>query len=188
MIIELAVGAAATAAAAYILRRARDRRAPPPVEEEGPPKPKGPRGLCVGDVLLYASEELWLSAMIEVREEGEFIARLFKTPGSDRADWVVQLDAEAKDLALLKNTDVLPAGRVPAELRVQGIRHHLLKRGSATLRAEGEGLRSAAAGEFTILSGTAGRVLVFLDGKGDERIAGAGERVPSEMLDLLPGE
>lgn len=187
MIIELAVGAAATAAAAYILRRVRDRRAPPP-QEKGPPEPKGPRGLRVGDVLLYASDELWLAAMIELREEGEFVARLFQTPGSDHADWVVQLDPEAKDLALLKNTDVLPAGRVPAELRVQGILHHLMKRGTATLRAEGEGLRAAAVGEFTILSGTAGRVLVFIDGKGDERIAGAGERVPAEMLDFLPGD
>ena len=187
LIIEIAVGAAATAAAAYILRRIRNRRAPPP-QPEGPPKPKGPRGLCVGDVLLYASDELWLSAMIELREEGEFVARLFKTPGSEHADWVVQLDPEAKDLALLKDTDVLPAGRVPAELRVQGILHHLLKRGTATLRAEGEALRVAASGEFTILSGTAGRVLVFVDGSGDKRIAGAGERVPAEMLDFLPGD
>jgi hypothetical protein len=187
VIIELAVGAAATAAAAYILRRLRDRRAPPP-QEKGPPKPTGPRGLQVGDVLLYATEELWLSAMIEVREEGEFVARLFKTPGSDHAHWVVQLDPEAKDLALLRNTDILPAGRVPAELRVQGILHHLMKRGTATLRAEGEDLRVAASGEFTILSGTAGRVIVFVDGKGDERIAAAGERVPPEMLDFLPGD
>lgn len=187
MIIEIAVGAAATAAAAYILRRLRDRREPPPTEK-GPPEPKGPRGLRVGDVLLYASEELWLSGMIEVREEGEFVARLFKAPGSEHADWVVQLDPEAKDLALLKNTDILPAGRVPAELRVQGILHHLLKRGTATLRAEGEDIRAAASGEFTILSGTAGRVIVFVDGVGDARIAGAGERVPAEMLDFLPGD
>lgn len=187
MIIELAVGAAATAAVAYMLRRVRDRRTPPP-KEEGPPKPKGPRGLCVGDVLLYANEELWLAGMIELREEGDFVARIFQTPGSDQADWVVQLDPDAKDLALLKDTDVLPAGRVPAELRVQGILHHLMKRGTATLRAEGDDLRAAASGDFTILSGTAGRVIVFIDGKGDKRIAAAGERVPAEMLDFLPGD
>ena len=190
MIFEVAAAAAAAAAVAYSLRQMRDRRAPPPAPEENKPQGRqGPRGLRRGDVVLYADSEFWLGGVLELMQEGEFVARLFSSPGTERASWVLQLDAAGNDVALLNPTDAVPAGRVPAELPIGGIRHQLEQRGKAMLQASGDGVPSATIGEFVVLGGTAGRLIFVLDCEGKHpRIALAGERMPKEMLELLPGD
>lgn len=195
MIVELLVGAGlvlAGAAAARVLLRRKDGD-----DEEGPapevgatpkaPSLEGPRGLRVGDVLLYADTELWLAGMIELGEEG-FVARLFPTPGGMRAEWVVQLDESATDLAALSATDEVPTGPVPESLPIAGRRLTLERRGHAVVRTEGEHLpRTSGTGRYVILSDAGGRVLVVLDFEKAPRLALVGDRVPRHMIDLLPG-
>lgn len=191
MIVELLVGAglvlAGAAAARVVLRRREEPdREEPPVEDT-PPEPTGPRGLRVGDVLLYADTELWLAGMLELDEEG-FVARLFPTPGGVRAEWVAQLDEPATDLATLSPTDEVPAGPVPESLPVGGRRLTLERRGDAVVRSEGEHLpRTSAKGRYCMLSDAGGRVLVVLDFEKAPRLALVGDRVARHMIDLLPG-
>jgi len=146
------------------------------------------RGLRVDDVLLYANEELWLAGAISLDEEG-FVARLFRTPGAARCDWLLQLDPAAERIALLVETTDVPTGAVPERLRVDGMLLSLVRRGSAQLAAEGEQLPKGVAGRarYAILGAPGGRTLIVLDVEGGARIAAAGEQVPREMLDLLPG-
>jgi len=192
MIIELGVGLGAVALAAVALRRLRTRMEagePPPGTVEVPkPKPNGPRGLKIGDVLLYADSELWLAAKVELDEEG-FVLRLFHTPGGgDRAEWIVQLDEQAKDLALAKHTDDVPAGRVPAELPIEGFRLSLRRRGHAKVTSEGEGLPPLTEKcEYIELGGPGGRGLLVLDFEGGDRLTLSMERLGRELFDLLPG-
>src|SRR5690606_34620999 len=111
----------AGAAAARVILRRRDAEleADEEPKDEGSTEPAGPRGLRVGDVLLYAETELWLAGMIELDEEG-FVLRLFPTPGGLRAEWLAQLDEEGTDLATLAPTDEVPAGAVPESLPIGG--------------------------------------------------------------------
>ena len=196
MILELGVGMGAVALTAYVLRKVRGRMEAEVAagDEEGghdaPPGPerRGPRGLRIGDVLLYADSELWLAACVELDEEG-FVMKLFQTPGGgDRAEWVVQLDEEARDLALARSTDEVPAGRVPAELPVDGFRLSLRRRGHATVRTSGEGLPPLTEkAEYIELGGPGGRGLLVLDFQGGERLTLSIERLGRELFDLLPG-
>lgn len=191
MIVELLVGAglvlAGAAAARAILRR-REAEAPAEGgEHEGSPEPAGPRGLRVGDVLLYADTELWLAGMIELDEEG-FVLRLFPTPGGLRAEWLAQLDEQGTDLAALSTTDEVPAGAVPESLPIGGRRLSLERRGQAVVRTDGEHLpRTSKTARYCILSDAGGRVLVVLDFEKAPRLALVGDRVPRHMIDLLPG-
>lgn len=212
MIVELLIGVglvAAGAAAARVVVRRRDaiedeRRDAQKGDDEdeveddedeaprrGRPKKKergaGPRGLRVGDVILYADTELWLAGCIELDEEG-FVARLFPAPGSERAEWVAQLDEVGNDVAALSATDEVPAGSIPTSLPIGGRRLELEKRGSAEIRTEGEHLpRTTERASYTILSGVGGRVLVVVDFEKADRLALVGDRVAKHMLDLLPG-
>lgn len=210
MIFELLVGAglvvAGAAAARVLLRRqegldgdaerrgeadearegAASGKKPAPRSARGP-SAVGPRGLRVGDVLLQGDTELWLAGMIELDEEG-FVLRLFVTPGALRADWVVQLDEEARDLATLEETDEVPEGHVPEALPVGGRRLTLERRGYADVRTAGEHLpRTTNRAHYDVLSDAGGRVLVVVDFDKAPRIAVVGDRVGKHTVDLLPG-
>ncbi len=194
MIIELGIGLGAVALAGVALRRIRARMEADARAAEGhghetkEPEKKGPRGLKIGDVLLYADTELWLAAKVELDEEG-FVLRLFHTPGGgDRAEWVVQLDEQANDLAMAKHTDDVPSGRVPAELPIEGFRLSLRRRGHAKVTTEGEGLPPLTEKcEYIELGGPGGRGLLVLDFEGGDRLTLAMERLGRELFDLLPG-
>lgn len=158
-------------------RRARRKR----------PARVGPRGLLVGDVLLYGDTELWLAGAIELDEEG-LVARLFPTPGALRSEWLAQLDEEARDLATMSLCDEVPAGAVPESLPIGGRRLTLERRGHAEVRCEGESLpRTQTRGRYSLLSDAGGRVLFVLDFDKAPRLALSGDRVARHMMDLLPG-
>lgn len=147
----------------------------------------GPRGLLVGDVLLYGDTELWLAGAIELDEEG-MVARLFPTPGALRSEWLAQLDEEARDLATLSVCDEVPVGAVPESLPIGGRRLTLERRGDAEVRAEGDNLpRTQSRGRYTLLSDAGGRVLFVLDFDKAPRLALSGDRVSRHIVDLLPG-
>lgn len=216
MILEVAVGGAIVAAAGLAWRRLHERRAmekrsdqaadtSKPSEKvagtsekkreavanaKAPPKQparSGPRGLRVGDVLLYADAELWLAGYFELDEEG-FVARVFHAPGNDRAPWVIQLDPDAQKIVLARECgDEIPGGRVPAELPVAGMRLSLERRGHAVVLVEGELDAKPARAEFVRLTGPGGRELLVVDFEGGERIALFGERTGRELFDFLPG-
>ncbi len=193
MIVELGIGLGAVALTAIALRKIRSRMeaGDPPEATEGEPskpEPKGPRGLKIGDVLLYADVELWLASKVELDEEG-FVLRLFHTPGGGaRAEWVVQLDEHARDLALAKHTDEVPDGRVPAELPIGGFRLSLRRRGHAKVSHDGEGLPPLTEKcEYIELGGPGGRGLLVLDFEGGDRLTLSMERLGRELFDLLPG-
>jgi len=209
VIIELLVGAglvAAGAAAARILVRRRgavddeeeaaEKKAAKKAErgkgKKGPKRKRdiersGPRGLRVGDVILYADTELWLSGCIELVEEG-LVARLFPCPGSERAEWVAQLDEDGNDLATLAPADDVPDGPVPESLPIDGRRLALERRGAAEVTTTGEHLpRTAARASYTLLSDAGGRVLIVVDFVNAPRLALSGDRLSKHMIDLLPG-
>ncbi len=194
MILELLIGAgivAVGAAAARVVVRRRAAKA----EDEAPAAdglkrasaPAGPRGLRVGDVLLYADTELWLAGCVGLDEEG-FVARIFPCPGAERAEYVVQLDPDANDLVTAQTTDEVPDGPVPESLPVGGRRVSLESRGAAEVRTEGEHLpRTTERASYAILSDVGGRTLVVVDFVKGKRLALVGDRVSRHMVDLLPG-
>lgn len=167
----------------------------------GESKPRsGPRGLRVGDVLLYADTELWLAGSFELDEEG-LVARVFRAPGNDRAPWVIQLDPDAQKIVLARDCgDEVPGGRVPAELPIGGMRLSLERRGHAKVTVEGElDAPDSKAGdaktfdpktvraEYVRMTGPGGRELLVVDFEGGGRLALAGERTGRELFDFLPG-
>lgn len=190
MIAEIAIGAAIVASVSYAFRtlnNAKSKQRAPDPDEKPKPKRTGPRGLRVGDVLLYADTELWLSGMIELDEEG-LVARVFRAPGNATADWVVQLDEEAEDIAIGRETDEVPDGRVPSDLPIRGMRLSLRRRANATVTHEGDNLPPISdAAEVVVMGGAGGRTLLVLDFAGAGRISLDLERVGREMIDLLPG-
>lgn len=146
-----------------------------------------PRGLRIADVVLYADTELWLAGALHLEEDG-FVMRVFRTPGSSRADWLVQLDDAGEDVALCRVTVEVPAGHVPEALPIGGQRLVLRRRGHAKVRSEGSDVpRGMSRSRYIELRGPGGRTLVVLDFDGGERLALLGDRVGSELLDVLPG-
>lgn len=215
MILELLIGAGIALAGAAAARVVVRRRAAKAEGDDGPPEddapkadakrggkkedakrkeakratpaPAGPRGLRVGDVLLYADTELWLAGRIGLDEEG-FVANLFPCPGAERADYVAQLDPEANELATLRDTDEVPDGPVPESLPIDGRRVQLESRGVAEVRTEGEHLpRTTERASYAILSDVGGRILIVVDFVKGKRLALVGDRVSRHMVDLLPG-
>lgn len=159
------------------------RPAAPPVE----PASGAPRGLRLADVVLYADTELWLAGALHLEEDG-FVMRVFRTPGSARAGWLAQLDADASDVALCDVTSEVPAGAVPESLPLGGQRLALRRRGHARVRSEGSDVpRGSSRVRYVELAGPGGRTLLVLDFDGGERLALLGDRVGRELLDLLPG-
>jgi len=146
-----------------------------------------PRGLRIDDVVLYADTELWLAGALHLDEDG-FVMRVFRTPGSTRATWLVQLDENANDLALCDVTTDVPAGTVPESLPIAGLRLTLRRRGHARLRVEGSDVpRNPSRARYIELTGAGGRTLVVLDFDTGDRLALLGDRIGPELLDLLPG-
>jgi len=209
MIIEIAIGAGALALGGLVLKALRKRRAessravpsssvepaePPPqgspsAATAAPPsqRPDLPRGLRIGDVLLYATEELWLAGEVYLDEEG-FVASLFPVPGCSLAQWVAQLDPEAKRLALLQRTAEVPGGPVPTELPIGGFRVSLAKRGQARVAVAGEHLpETTERARYAIFEGPGGKLLVVVDFDDGARLALTGECVGRDLVDLLPG-
>lgn len=161
---------------------ARPGSVPPPSS----PARKGPRGLRVGDVLLYAGSEMWLAGEVYLHEEG-FALSVFPTPGG-RTSWVVQLDAEGREIAFLSETTEVPDGSVPTELPVGGMRLSLRRKGHASVTSEGEHLPlTTEKATYAVLGGPGGRTLVIVDFEAGDRLALVGERLAREMYDLLPG-
>lgn len=197
MIIELIVGASLVTLGVVAVRSLRrEERGDESARDGGRPAAQptapthlrgGPRGLRVDDVLLYADDELWLAGEIHLDEEG-FALSLFRTPGSARFGWVAQLDADAKDLALLATTSEVPDGTVPTELPIGGLRLSLRRRGHAEVSTSGDQLPpTTERARYAILEGPGGRALIVVDFDGGERLALAGERIGRDLLDLLPG-
>ncbi len=192
MIAEIAIGAAIVASVTYAFKTLNNAKREARADDgETKPEPKkkrtGPRGLRVGDVLLYADTELWLAGMFELDEEG-LVARVFRAPGNAKADWVVQLDDEAEDIAIGRETDEVPDGRVPAELPIRGMRLSLRRRADALVTKEGDNLPPISeSAHAVILGGAGGRTLLVVDFQGAGRISLDLERVGREMLELLPG-
>lgn len=188
MILEVAIAAGFVASAAYALRTMRQKaegdRLPEPAAA---PKPTGPRGFKVGDVLLYADDELWLAGCIELEEEGP-VMRVFRTPGNPRAAWVLQMDATGDEVIVGDETRDVPEGRVPSELPIESFRLSLRKRGAAVVTHHGDSLPQVTErADYAWLGGAGGRALIVLDFKGGDRLSIFGERVPRELLELLPG-
>ena len=191
MIAEIAIGTAIVASVTFAFRtlNAAKRAARADEEETKPAKPKrtGPRGLRVGDVLLYSDTELWLAGVFELDEEG-LVARVFRAPGNSAAEWVVQLDEEAEDIAIGRETDEVPDGSVPSERPIRGMRVSLRRRASALVTHEGDNLPPISeSAEVVLMGGAGGRTLLVIDFKGAGRIALDLERVGREMIELLPG-
>lgn len=192
MILELlALSAGVSALAAVAARQARRRAATKArtaakrsaVQEAT----REPRGLRLADVVLYADTEFWLAGALHVEEDG-FVLRAFRTPGSTRATWLLQLDADANDLALCDPTGEVPAGVVPESLPLGGQRLTLRRRGQARVRSEGSDVPATACrARYIELAGPSGRTLVVLDLERGERLALLGDRVGREMLEVLPG-
>lgn len=192
MILELlALTAGVSALAAVAARQARRRAATKAraaakrsaVQEAT----REPRGLRLADVVLYADTELWLAGALHLEEDG-FVLRAFRTPGSTRATWLLQLDADANDLALCDPTSEVPAGVVPESLPLGGQRLTLRRRGQARVRSEGSDVPATGCrARYIELAGPGGRTLVVLDLERGERLALLGERVGREMLEVLPG-
>ena|GEM_PF-2445071 len=163
--------------------KARNKHAPTKPASEN----DAPRGLRIDDVVLYADTELWLAGALHLEEDG-FVMRVFCTPGSTRATWLVQLDENANDLALCDVTPDVPAGSVPESLPIAGLRLTLRRRGHAHLRTEGADVpRNPSRARYTELIGPGGRTLVVLDFDTGDRLALLGDRIGRELLDLLPG-
>lgn len=195
MIIEVAIAVGAATAAYLVVRRNQVKRTPPPapVEEEpsGPvdPAPEdGPRGLRVGDVVLYIDTEFWLAGRLTFDEAGHVLS-LFAAPGASRGSWVAQLDRTAEDLAILSPTYEVPAGHVPESLPIEGRRLRLHRRGTAAVKAVGEHLpETGDKADYAELREPGGRVLLVVDFHGGKRLALHGERVSRHMVELLPGD
>lgn len=205
--VELLLTAGLVAAGVLTVRAMRRRRDPelepppppahpdttvhPPLPEapapgECAPREDPPPGLQIGDVLLYADTELWIAGSLAFEEEG-LVCHLHRTPGSRRASWLAQLDAEARSLALLQPTEAVPRGRVPDELPFDSHELRLYRRGQARTRARGEHLPPVTdEAIYTWLTGPGGRMLFVVDFARGERLALAGQVVGRELFDLLP--
>jgi len=190
VIAEIAIGAAIVASVSYAFRTLNNAKAQKRATDDSkamPEKRPGPRGLRVGDVLLYGDTELWLAGMFELDEEG-LVARVFRAPGNAAGDWVVQLDAEADDIAIGRETNEVPDGRVPSELPIRGMRVSLRRRANATVTHEGDNLPPISEqAEVVVMGGPGGRTLLVVDFKGGDRLSLDLERVGREMIELLPG-
>jgi hypothetical protein len=191
VIIEIALASAAVALASAVARAVAVRRAERAAGErarrDAADTRTAPRGLRVGDVLLHIGDELWLAGMIELDEEGSRI-RLFRAPENARASWVAQLDDDARELALLSESDELPEGGIPDRLPIGGRVLSLERRGRARVRGTGERLPPIAErARFTVLGDAGGRVAIVVELEGAPRLTLLGDRVDRALFDLLPG-
>lgn len=184
MIIEIAIGVATVVAASGVIAvlRRRTEPTPPPAE---PPRPTGPRGLKVRDVVTGPGLEVALGAMLELDEDG-LVLRAFRTLEHEER-WLVQLDREGKRLALGRATADVPAGNVPEALPVGGRTVRIQRRGWAVVRCEGDGVPAMQRARYAVLAERAGRTVVVIDPDGGARLALALDELDIRGIDVLQG-
>lgn len=197
MIVELALGAAVLAASsamvrAVLARRARIEAARDEARKQaGSAEKRGARGLRPGDVLMLHREELVVVGALELDEQGHVVrvARVIGGVGAGRsgATWVLQLDPDARELAALSESRDIPEGAVPDGLPLGGRLLRLVRRGKARVVREGDELPAiGATATYTILAERGGRTAIVID-SGQLRLALAGDRLDTRMVELLPG-
>lgn len=149
--------------------------------------PSGPRGLRERDVLTFGREEVVLESGLVLDEDGH-VLRAFRTLGLARAEWVLQLDLEARDVALGRACTDVPDGAVPEALPVDGRVLRVRRRGTARVRPTGTGELGFSSARFSVLDERGGRVLVVLDPQPTGgRIAIVADRLDARTFDVLPG-
>ncbi len=189
MILEVLAVSAGLGALALAAARFRRRRslAAERIHRDTIARAQEPRGLRVGDVLLHDDREYWLAGALLLEEDG-LVLRAFRCPGTPDSAWIVQLDAEAHELALCAPLDSVPEGRVPDVLAVGEFRFTLRRRGQARVTVEGTDVpRGSNQSRYNILRGPGGRVLVVLDLEDGSRLALVGAQIDRGRIDLLPG-
>jgi hypothetical protein len=193
MIIELAVGLAALLAMSAIATAIAGRRGQSERNEVRRPiglgqTPHPSVGLNVGDVVLRGSDELWLTAVIELDEDGSRL-RLFRASKGAQTVWVAQLDDAGQQLALLSESAEIPEGNVPDRLPVAGRVLSLRRKGRAEVRTRGEPLPpTSKTARFTLLGDAGGRLAIVIDYDEAPRLALVGDRVERARIDVLPGD
>lgn len=192
MIFELALALGASSAAFGFLAALRRRRIRGEAEPSELAKALSAArgvdlGLVSGDVLMIPGEELSLGGCVSLDEGGE-VLRAFCLVGAARDRWLVQLDANGRDLALTTETTEIGDGPVPSVLPLGGRTLTLEKRGVARVIARGEGVPAidGARAPFVILAERGGFVAVVIDAPG-ARLALRGERLDSRVVDRLGG-
>ncbi len=170
------------------VRAARPTRAPSRSRTLGDALgPAGPRGLRERDVLLLGRDEVVLEGGLELEEDG-LVVRVFRGLGLPRAEWVLQLDPEARDIALGRGCSDVPDGSVPEALPIGGRTVRVRRRGTARVRSLGEGTPAFSLAHFAVLDERGGRVLVVVDPHPmGERLAIVAERLDARTFDVLPG-
>ncbi len=189
MIVEALAVSAGLGALAFAAARFRRHRSSVAerIRSDTTPRLQEPRGLRVGDVLLHDDREYWLAGALHLEEDG-LVLRAFRCPGAPDSAWIVQLDAEANELALCAPLDSLPEGHVPDTLSVGEFRFALRRRGQARITVEGSDVpRGLNRTRYNVLRGPGGRVLVVLDLEDGSRLALVGPPIDRGRIDLLPG-
>ena len=194
MIIELAIAfvamSAAGGAARLVLRRRRTSSVDPMTDlgRAIETAEKVPRGLKDGDVLLVIGEELALGSTLQIDEAG-FVLRALRTIGTASASWVVQLDSEARTIALASESSELGDGRVADALLIGGRTLTLKTRGRGRIASTGPDVPQAngKSAAYVVLTERGGTVAVAIDIDGLPRIALLGKIVDRRTVDLLPG-
>lgn len=191
LVAGIAAGVAASAGAVGALRAARARATrvvkKPADTLTAALAPRGPRGLRERDVVTHGREEVLLEGGMELEESG-IVVRAFRALGIARVEWVLQLDADARDVVFGRACVEVPAGAIPEALVIDGRTVRVRRRGVAAVRPTGRGPASFTRTTFAILDERGGRVLVVLDPQpSGERIAIVGERLDSRTFDVLPG-
>jgi hypothetical protein len=187
VILEVAIVVAASSAAIGVLRALRGRRSAPRTELSdalaAARKPKA--GLSSGDVIAIPGEELVLDGSL-VLDEGGPVLTAFALLAAERDRWLVQLDSDGNDLALVKETSEL-SGEIPAMLPLGGRTLALEKRGVAIARTAGAGVPAVdgARAHFVILAERGGRIAIVIDPTSAPRLALVGERIDPRVVDRL---
>lgn len=187
MIIEALIVAGAVAAGGAVAARLRARRRSqqPAAKDESLPRRRDE--LAVSDVVLYLDREFWLAGELTLTEEGESVAKLFRTPAAEPVTWLAELCLE-RELVLLEDAEDLPGGRPGDTLFVRDRRLSLRRRGRVELTSEGEQVGAhGASGDFVVLGDSAGGRLLVVDDDSGRRLALFGDCVGRELLDVLPG-
>ncbi len=185
--IELAIGIGVVAVATIAAVRSRSKGIAAPLPAPPPPTEPAVERLGVGDVLLHLDAELWLAGCVSLHEAGP-VLRLFPTPGGGRVEYVLELSpAPVRWVALRATTEIDP-GPVPDRVSIDGLPLALERRGLARAYASGEHVPNVTErAEYTVHRGPGGRYALVLDFIGGTRLALAGEELPRESIDRLPG-
>lgn len=189
MIIEIAIGAAVVAAAGSVTAWLARRRTPASPAPATPAfevsRAQSGRGLRCGDVITGPGIEVALHAMIELDEEG-LVLRAFRVL-EHQERWLVQLDGDAKRLAIGMRTTEVPDGAVPEVLPVGGRRVRIERRGTALVRSEGPDLPTMSRVRYALMSERAGRVVVVIDPEGGARLSLHLDELDIRGIDVLRG-